>query len=164
MKTLTKYILCEDSLDDFDIDGSIARKRAAVPARTKNQVQKAIATDRTYFAELIDDFFGSKDLAFKYSEHTGSDAWHLRTDTGFGFTYQKEDQVQFEVVVGCYGAIDGCGRDKKACKAFMGELLDYIKANSKKKLESYTTIYESSLNSFDSAAYILRFSVKVKNL
>ena len=164
MKDIRQYLISEDSLDDFDIDGSIARKRNAVPQAEKQKVHTKIQKRINDISRLCKEFFKMKNIKMTQSdEYLSSNKFVVYfPDLGWGFTYKPTDRVSFEIAVGQYGRIDQ-EKDYTQCENILKELSEYLKQNMK-NVENYVSVWKDSINGFTSAAWMLRIGISVKNL
>ena len=155
----------EDSLDDFDINGSIARERNAVPNAVKVKTVSGISKTMNKMYKLCDKFFEQKGVKIRYHQYSNSDTYRIEyPDLGWGFTYKPEDTINFLLVIGSYGRIAGVENSTE----FLKELVDFIESKIKNlkcnRGWSYD-IWEDSLSGIHgSGSLIARFGIKLKDL
>lgn len=161
MKDLKDYLLNEDSLDDFDIDGRIAKKRKAVPETKKKRIENKISEHLNKLYEYCDEFLKSKGLELKQSKSHNSDSYMIYyPDLKWGFTYAPENWVRFEICLGGYGHIKGV--EKQDTKAFIKELSEDL--ISKLKKYTYDGIRSTSVSQIENGAWVLTIKIQVKDL
>ena len=155
----------EDSLDDFDIDGSIAKERNAASDDIKAKTAMAISKTMNKMYKLCEKFFAQKGMKMKQSRYSNSDTYRIEyPDLGWGFTYKPEDTINFLLVIGSYGRIAGVENSTE----FLKELVDFIESKIKNlkcnRGWSYD-IWEDSLSGIHgSGSLIARFGIKLKDL
>lgn len=155
--------LNEDSLDDFDIDGKIAKERNAVSAAIKTKTARAINKTMNEMYELCDKFFAQKGMKIKQYRYSKSDTYKIEyPDLGWGFTYKPNNSVEFLLVIGECGSIDGV--EKENSIEFLKELVEFITSEIK-YLRCDDDIWKDSMwGIHGTAPYIVRFTTQLKDL
>lgn len=167
MIKLFEDFINEDSLDDFDIDGKIAKERNAVSNDVKFKTAAGINKTMNKMYTLCEKFFKQKGMKMKQSRYSNSDAYKIEyPDLGWGFTYKPDNTVSFLLVIGEYGSIDGV--EKENTTEFLKELVDFIESkikNLKCNMGWGYDIWEDSIGGIHgSASWIARFGIKLKDL
>ena len=163
MKSIKTYLLNEDSLDDFDIDGSIAKKRASVSDATKAKVNKLLHKYYDNIYKVCDEFFKEKGLNLKQSEYHNSKSYLVYyPDLLWGFIYSPDNYIHYEICVGGYGHIDGV--EKNDTKSFLKELGNTIQEKVKGLTFETSSVYETSLGSIYDACWKFNVGAKLKDL
>lgn len=162
---IKKYedFLNEDSLDDFDIGGKAAAKRAATPDQTKVEVDKLIDKTIAKIHKNCEIFFKQKGLNLKENKYAYANTYRIeRPNLSWGFTYSPRDGINFLVIIGGYGHIEGIEKDESY--TFLKEFADFIKSKIK-FLHCNNDIWKDSLSGiYGSAPFIVRFGVELKDL
>lgn len=155
--------LNEDSLDDFDIDGKIAKKRSETPEQRKVEVRRLISKTMTKIQKNCKSFFEQKGLNLKEGIRARTNTYVVKyPDLSWGFTYSPRDGVRFLVVIGEYGRIEGV--EKGECYEFLREFVEFIKSKIK-YLHCKDDIWEDSMTGIHgSASFIVRFTAEVQDL
>lgn len=155
--------LNEDSLDDFDIDGKIAKKRGEVSAQRKAEVHKLINNTMTKIQKNCKSFFEKKGLNLKQGSRATLNEYAIEyPDLSWGFTYSQRDGIRFLVVIGEYGRIEGV--EKSESYEFLREFVEFIKSKIK-YLRCNNDIWKDSMTGIHgSASFIVRFTAEVQDL
>lgn len=160
----------EDSLDDFDIDGKIAKERNTVSQEVKFKINTLISKTITKMYKACDKFFAQKGMKMRQYQYSNSDAYKIEyPDLMWGFTYKPENTINFLLVIGEYGHIEGI--EKSETWKFLDELANfveskvkYISARKSYDKNSYDTWQDSLSGIHGSGSLIIRFSTQVKDL
>lgn len=170
LKSLSESVinrLNEDSLDDFDIDGRIERKRNAVPDNIKLKVKNLLNKNYQKLYKYCDEFFEMNDLNIQTSKkdyNTDNNTYVIYyPDLLWGFAYNENDPVEFIISVGLYGSIAG-NRDRNENKQLLIELGDFLKSRIKGLNYRYGDIRKTEMDEIYSASYVLPVSIKLKDL
>jgi hypothetical protein len=159
--------LNEDSLDDFDIDGRIERKRNAVPDNIKLKVKNLLNKTYQKIYKYCDEFFEMNNLNIQNSKkeyNTNNNTYVVYyPDLLWGFTYNENDSVEFIISVGLYGSIVG-NRNYNENKQLLIELGDFLKSHVKGLNYRYGDIRKTEMGEIYSASYVLPVSIKLKDL
>ena len=164
MIKLFEEFINEDSLDDFDIDGKIAKERAGVSDQRKQEVSRLISKTIAKIEKNCKSFFESKGLNLKPAGmYVRSNTYKLEyPNLSWGFTYSQRDGLSFLVVIGEYARIDGIEKDKNY--EFLREFAEFIKSKIK-YLRCNDDIWQDSITGIHgSASFIVRFTTEVKDL
>lgn len=159
--------LNEDSLDDFDIDGRIERKRNAVPDDIKLKVKNLLNKNYQKLYKYCDEFFEMNDLNIQISKrdyNTNNNTYVIYyPDLLWGFAYNENDPVEFVISVGLYGSIAG-NRDHNENKQLLIELGDFLKSHIKGLEYRDNDIRKTEMSEIYRSSYVLPVSIKLKDL
>lgn len=159
--------LNEDSLDDFDIDGCIERKRNAVPDNIKLKVKNLLNKNYQKLYKYCDEFFEMNNLNIQISKkdyNTNNDTYVVYyPDLLWGFAYNENDPIEFIISIGMYGNIAG-NRNYNENKQLLIELGDFLKSHINGLNYRYNDIRKTEMSEIYSASYVLPVSIKLKDL
>ena len=101
--TESKKKFQEDSLDDFDIDGKIAKDRASQPEAIKAFVKKFQESVWTVFSQAVS--ISMENAGLEYSKYTHKDTFSVYGDNSFGLNYKPGCAHRYEIDLGEYGYV-----------------------------------------------------------
>lgn len=101
--TESKKKFQEDSLDDWDIDGKIAKDRASQPEAIKAFVKKFQESVWTVFSQGVS--VSMEYAGLEYSKYTHKNTFCVYGDNSFGLNYKPGCDHRYEIVLGEYGYV-----------------------------------------------------------
>ena len=160
MKDIKKYLLNEDSLDDFDIDGRFAQKRNNVSSLRKNKVNQKISKMMDKLYDFCDVFFKENNADLKRDEYTTPSSYLIYyPDLLWGYTYDDNNNVIFEIQLGAFSRIEGI--PKNDSNDFVKELQRAILSKFKKCESDRYDIHVSAAPEW---RWVLKIRIKTKYL
>lgn len=167
MKSLRNVIL-EDSLDDFDISGDIARKRESVSTSIKKKIDRILHEYCNNIIDCCEEFFKRKNINMKFVSHIKRFAMNEYRvefpDLSWGFTYSSRDGVSFRIYIS--DKIENL--TENSIKELLKELCDFIWKEipelSTKSSKPFYDIYYNDIGTINATTWTVRITQELQYL